>query len=74
MNKFVLLIRDHGTADKLDFHRDQASAQRALEAYVAEKTGQALPSDPDAAEQAIASYFDRDNTFYAIAGVPAEPY
>lgn len=71
MNKFVLFIRDHGAADMLDFHPDQASAQSALEAYVTAKTGQELPSDPAAAEQAIANYFDHDKTFFAIAGVPA---
>jgi len=74
MNKFVLFIRDHGAADVLDFHPDQASAQSALEAYVTEKIGQPLPSAPAAAEQVIASYFDRDNTFFAIAGVPAGSY
>ncbi|MDJ0277619.1 hypothetical protein QLH51_12515 [Sphingomonas sp. 2R-10] len=74
MNKFVLFIRDHGSADVLDFHPDQASAQRALEAYVSEKTGQPVPSDPDAAEQVIARYFDRDKSFFAIAGVPAGSY
>lgn len=71
MTRYVLFIRDHGAADTLNFHPDQKSAQRALQDYVTEKTGQTMPSDPHAAEMAIASYFDRDRTFFAIAGVPA---
>ena len=71
MNKFVLFIRDHGAKDVLDFHPDEASAHKALAAYVTEKTGRDLPSDPGDADEAIAAYFDRDRTFYTIAGVPA---
>lgn len=71
MNKFVLLIRDHGAKDALTFHPDEESAQNALAAYVMEKTGHDLPSDVDAAAKAIAAYFDPDRTFYTIAGIPA---
>ena len=74
MTRYVLFIRDHGAVDTLDFHPDQKSAQRALQAYVTEKTGQAMPSAPEAVEQVIARYFDRDRTFFAIAGVPAGTY
>lgn len=71
MNDYVLFIRDHGAKDVVDFHPDKASAQRALAAYVTAKTGQDVPSDPEAAGEVIAAYFDRDQTFYTIAGVPA---
>ncbi len=71
MNKVALFIRDHGTSDILDLHPDEASAQKALAAYVAERTGRTLPSDPEAANAEIASYFDPDRTFYTIAGISA---
>lgn len=71
MTKFALFIRDHGAHDLLDFHQDEASAQQAVIDYVAEKTGKVLPSDPEEASEAIKAYFDGDNTFYTIAGLPA---
>ncbi|MBD8546907.1 hypothetical protein [Sphingomonas sp. CFBP 8760] len=71
MNKFVLFIRDHGAKDVLDFHADEASAHKALAAYVTQKTGRDLPTDADAAAEAIAAYFDPARTFYTIAGIPA---
>jgi len=71
MNKFVLFIRDHGAKDVLDFHPDEASAHKALAAYVTQKTGHDLPMDADAAAEAIAAYFDPKRTFYTIAGIPA---
>jgi hypothetical protein len=71
MTKYVLFIRDHGTNDVLDFHPSEMSAKKALVAYVTEKTGRDVPSDPEAAVEEIASYFNRDKTFYAIAGVSA---
>ncbi len=71
MNKFVLFIRDHGAKDVLDFHADEASAHKALAAYVTQKTGRDLPTDADAAAEAIAAYFDPERTFYTIAGIPA---
>ena len=71
MTKYVLFIWDHGAKDVLDFHPSEMSAKKALAAYVTKKTGRDLPSDPEAAGEEIANYFNRDKTFYAIAGVPA---
>jgi hypothetical protein len=71
MKKFVLFIRDQGASDVLDFHPTERAAQEALAAYVGTKTGRDLPSDPKAASEEIASYFNGGPNFYAIAGVPA---
>ena len=71
MSKIALFIRDHGAEDAVSFHPDQASAHKALAAYVTEKTGQDLPTDAQAKADAIAAYFYPDRTFYTIAGVPA---
>lgn len=71
MTKYVLFIRDQGAKDVLDFHSREMSAKKALAAYVTKKTRRDLPSDPEAAVEEIASYFNRDKTFYTIAGVPA---
>ncbi len=71
MTKYVLFIRDHGAKEVLDFRPSEMSAKKALAAYVTKKTGRDLPSDRVAAVDKIASYFNRDKTFYAIAGVPA---
>jgi hypothetical protein len=71
MTKYVLFIRDQGAKDVLDFHPSEMSSKKALAAYVTDKMGRDLPSDPEAAVEEIASYFNRAKTFYAIAGVPA---
>jgi hypothetical protein len=71
MSKIVLFIRDHGADDAVSFHPDKAAAYEALAAYVTERTGRDLPTDAEAKADAIAAYFDPDQTFYTIAGVPA---
>ena len=71
MTKHVVFIRDHDAKDVLDFHPSKRSVKKALAAYVTKKTERDLPSDTEPAVEEIASYINRDKTFYAIAGVPA---
>jgi hypothetical protein len=72
MTRIVLFIRVPGASDILDYHTDQASAWAALGAYVQQKTGRDIPADRSSAKPAIDAYFEGDDAFYTIAGIPAE--
>ena len=68
MERFLLFIRDKDEKDFTDIHPSEASARRALIAYVRRREhedGLPHPIDDDAA---IASYF-RDGALYAITRV-----
>lgn len=72
MQRVILVIRDGTDVPIADVHPDEATARRALAAYVRERTG--LLSTRHAANDdgAIEAYFASESADYAIVGVAGD--
>jgi len=72
MQRVLLLIQEAGQEPIADVHPDEATARRALAAYVRDRTriSPALHADND--DGAIEAYFDGETAAYTIVGVAGD--
>ena len=68
MERFLLFIRD-GRNDFATLHADEASALKALAAYVEAHTSEGVRRDLANMDQAIKAYFTGERAMYAVARV-----
>jgi hypothetical protein len=69
MERYLLFIRDVGTADQTDIHPSESEARKALAAYVRRRSGKTSLTVLLDDEEAIDAYFANDGADYVIARV-----
>ncbi len=72
MQRVLLLIQEAGQEPIADVHPDEATARRALAAYVRERTRTSPSLHADNDDGAIEAYFAAETAAYTIVGVAGD--
>lgn len=72
MQRVLLLIQEAGQEPIADVHPDEATARRALTAYVRDRTRTSSSLHAGNDDGAIEAYFDSATSAYTIVGVAGD--